>query len=369
MSKKQTTLQIASMLAEETADDNLKYRYGTSIEENMSREHAKDVIKKINDLRNEFTLINKDKKSEISLEELTTFFNKRNPNNFNIDTGHMIKVFKFLEKDPRDKITVDEFVQSYALMEEKLKTKNTKIEKILDELIEEINRHKKKLKSIESEEELGNGLTQNSRLYITIIEAELKSGGILGSYDSYVLLTFQGETQKTLIKKNTNIPAWNENFSFTVKKLDGCLTVEVFDNSFLMTKSLGSFKIYLKNFQNQDKQINWIDLYDGNKTTGKIRIKLQLVLNLTKYFKEQIEKAQKRMEFLNSVYNITRYFVEKDNVPFGIVYCENIELLLNDELFRQTDALIDVIESEKMNLFVRRSYEPQGKECSCCPTY
>ena len=369
MLKNKTTLQIAAMVAEDAADENLKNRYGTSIEENMSRDHAKDVRKKLNELRNEFKLINKDKNSEISIEELTQFLNKRNPNNFTIDSNHMQKIFKFLEITPDDKITVDGFVQCYAMKVEKLKTKNTKIEKILDELVEEKNRHKKKLESVNSEKEYENGLTENSRLYITVVEAELKKTGILNLIDSYVSLTFQGETQKTLIKKNTYIPAWNENFSFKVKNLDACLIVEVFDNSLFMNRSLGSFKIFLKNFKNQEKQISWIDLHDGNSTTGKIRIKLQLILSFIKYFKEQIDKTEKRIEFLNSVYNITRYFVENDDVAFGVIYCENLDLLLNNETFKQTDALIEMIESEKANLFVRRSYMPQGgqgEECNCC---
>ena len=78
MLNKKTTLQAASMLAEGATDENLKSRYGTSVEEYMSREHAKNVREQITKLRKEFTQINKEKNSPITLDELTYFFTQTN---------------------------------------------------------------------------------------------------------------------------------------------------------------------------------------------------------------------------------------------------------------------------------------------------
>ena len=66
------------MLADSAIDQNLKKRYGTSVNEYMTREHAKEMQNQINILRGEFEKIGKNKNSTLSLEELQNFLNKIN---------------------------------------------------------------------------------------------------------------------------------------------------------------------------------------------------------------------------------------------------------------------------------------------------
>jgi len=80
MFNKKTTLQTAEMLADNAKDENLKKRYGTSVNEYMTREHAKEVRNQINVLRGEFEKIGKSKTSTLSLEELHNFLTKINVN-------------------------------------------------------------------------------------------------------------------------------------------------------------------------------------------------------------------------------------------------------------------------------------------------
>ena len=63
---------------------NLKNRFGTSLNEYMGREQSKAIREKINTLRNEFTQIGKSKTDTITFDELTSFFNEKNVNIFNI---------------------------------------------------------------------------------------------------------------------------------------------------------------------------------------------------------------------------------------------------------------------------------------------
>ena len=76
--QRKTTLQTANELVSDTVDVNLKERYGTSIDEFLSREHAKEIRKQIEQLRNEFQSIDKNKDSFLTKEELKDFFNKNN---------------------------------------------------------------------------------------------------------------------------------------------------------------------------------------------------------------------------------------------------------------------------------------------------
>ena len=84
MYQKKNTLQTAQMFAEEITDENLKNRFGTSLNEYMGREQSKSIREKINTLRNEFTQIGKSKTDTITFDELTSFFNEKNVNILNI---------------------------------------------------------------------------------------------------------------------------------------------------------------------------------------------------------------------------------------------------------------------------------------------
>ena len=80
MYQKKNTLQTAQMFAEEITDENLKNRFGTSVNEYMGREQSKAIRDKINTLRNEFTQIGKSKTDTITFDELISFFSERNVN-------------------------------------------------------------------------------------------------------------------------------------------------------------------------------------------------------------------------------------------------------------------------------------------------
>lgn len=79
--QRKTTLQTATTLATTTVDQNLRQKYGTSVDEFMTREHQKNIQKKIAELRQQFQIINKDKNSFISKDELLQFFTMNNQEN------------------------------------------------------------------------------------------------------------------------------------------------------------------------------------------------------------------------------------------------------------------------------------------------
>ena len=60
---------------------------------------------------------------------------------------------------------------------------------------------------MEEESELNNGLTNKSKLFITVIEAkDLSSENLISDCNPSVVLSFQDETQETKIKNNTINP-------------------------------------------------------------------------------------------------------------------------------------------------------------------
>ena len=81
-----STLQHASNVFVNVLDPQLRERYGTSVDEFMSKEHQAQIQKRIRELRKKFQEINKDKNSFISVEELTNYFNQTKRNVYNLYT-------------------------------------------------------------------------------------------------------------------------------------------------------------------------------------------------------------------------------------------------------------------------------------------
>ena len=253
-------------------------------------------------------------------------------------------------------MTVDEFVQSYLLLEEKIRINNTKYEKAQDELTEEISRNKEGLQKIEDETELENGLTDKSKLYITVIEAkDLISESLVGECNPFVSLSFQDDIQETKIKNNTSNPTWYEAFKFKISEPSGTLKLEVFDNTFIGKKNIGYLSIDLSDLMDQNKRMQWYDLYNDNHTNcGKIYLKIQCIINFKHYYEGEIETAEKEMAIIQNAFEITNNYVESMKIPFGILFLGDLDNLINKQQFKQVDDLIKILEKKKESIYQKR---------------
>ena len=252
----------------------------------------------------------------------------------------MLNIFKILWKNPNESMTVEEFIESYVSFEEKLKIKIIKIEKYLDDLTESKKRSEEDKRQAElSEQDKGNGLTNKSNLYLTIIEGkDLDDGGLVGDCNPFVKMTFQGNTLQTLVKKGTSDPAWNEMFKFEINSQDGVINIEVLNETLLGNKSLGYININLNDIKNQEEIVSWFDLNTGK---GKIRMKILCIINLVNYHKAQLNKTMAELNHFEKVYDEIRVFEEQMKIPFGIIFTPNLEPILNTEVLRNSENLID----------------------------
>ena len=260
---------------------------------------------------------------------------------------------QLLNKNPNEEITVDEFVQSYLLLEEKIKINNTKYEKAQDELTEEISRNREGLQKMEDEIVLDNGLTDKSKLFVTVIEAkDLISDSLISDCSPSVTLSFQDDIQETNIKKNTTNPTWYESFKFPISVPSGALKLEVFDNTFMGKKSIGFLSIERTDLIDQKKKMQWYDLYNTNHINcGKIYLKIQCIINYKQFYEGEIENAEKEMSIIQNAFNLTNYYVECMKDPFGVLFADNLENLINNQQFQQVDELINILEKKKESIY------------------
>ena len=254
----------------------------------------------------------------------------------------MDKIFSLIGKNPSQSLTVEEFVESYVYFEEQLKIKIKKIEKYLDDLTNQKKSLEEMKASAENnEQDIGNGLTNKSNLYITIYEAkDLDSCGITGECNSYVQITFQGNVQKTSLKENDFNPIWDENFKFKINNLgdEEKIKFEIISKTFFGEKSLGSITINLNNLIGQDEIEKLFDLNPGN---GKLRMKLKCILNLVVHYNKEIQKKDNDLQIFTDLYERMQTYEEQMQIPFGIVYCQDLEILLDKESLKQSEQIID----------------------------
>lgn len=268
----------------------------------------------------------------------------------------MLKIFKLLDKNPNETLTVEEFVESYVYYEEQLKIKLIKIEKFLDDLTEDKKRIEEEKKQAElNEQELENGLTNKSNLFITIIEGkDLDDGEIMAQCNPFVQITFQGNTQKSLVKKNTYNPAWNENFKFEITSYEGVAKIEVLNETFLGNKSIGYVNISLDDLKNQEERISWFDLNNGK---GKIRMKILCILNLVSFHEKQLNKTTSELKNFEKIFDVLAVYEDNMKTPFGIIYNQNLEPLLNKENLKNSENVIDFSRDSKKNVYASESWD------------
>ena len=228
-------------------------------------------------------------------------------------------------------------------------------------MIEDINldldKYKKNLSKHQNEVPLGNGTTNESTLFVTVFEAkDLIPSSVLGSCDPFVKLSFQDQNEKTQLRRGTVKPAWNEEFNFKVKSPEGLLTIEVYDQTMMGSTIIGKLNISLNDLKDQEKKTAWFNLNlettPGNQ--GSIRLKLQCIMSFVSYYTEKINQSQKEKDFLTQNLETLEYYVDKMNQPFGIIYCGEIDQILKQNLLKQTDTLLEQLESNRQKIYAYR---------------
>ena len=262
----------------------------------------------------------------------------------------MAKIFKLLEKNPNEPLSVEEFIESYVYYEEQLKIKIIKIEKFLDDLTEEKSKfEEEKADAQNNEYQKENGLSNKSNIFITLIEGkDFDGGGILGQNNYYTQLDFQGMTQKSLVKSNTDNPGWNENFKFPINSLEGVLKIEVFNKTYIGNKSVGSISFNLEDLKNQEEKTGWFDLNAGK---GKLRMKVLCIINLVNYYESEINKVMTKLKNFENIYDELGVYEIQMKSPFGIIFTENLDPLLNTDNLRNSENFIDTERELKKNIY------------------
>lgn len=193
-------------------DKKLVSKFGASLKSSISSEEF--LKQKYNILQEEFNKINKDKNEYIDKTELAEFIRSYKPNISNI-MEYSSELFRKIDVNNDGKISIEEFVSNYLLLEEKLKLRKFQLVKTYDEVYELISNLKKEKEKNKNEKLNNLGVREDACVKVTILEAyDLRPMDFSGTSDPYCCLHINGKNKmKTQIKSNTLNPVWNEDFT------------------------------------------------------------------------------------------------------------------------------------------------------------
>lgn len=127
-------------------------------------------------------------------------------------------MFDLIDKDHNKEISIKEFVLAYILLEEKMKIKNIRIQKEIEELEELMKKNDKGILENKDESLNENGVAKNAGLYVSLMEAKNLKEDFLDKCDSFVILTLDKEVYQSNFIQGQVDPVWNEDFTLLLPK-------------------------------------------------------------------------------------------------------------------------------------------------------
>jgi Ca2+-binding EF-hand superfamily protein len=205
---------ISEDIIKKLYDDKLVRRYGTSLSVNMGQNYKEYLEKKYVSLEKEFKSIDKDSNDSIDIEELKKFCDKyQNETGITLPNNYFRKLMELIDLNNDESVSIKEFVFNYLLLEEKLKLKRLKLEKLLEEIEENSSKIVQKCNEHKNEELNENGIAHDANLNILLLEArELKPLDYDGTSDPYCIFSMGDQEVKSSYKESTLNPVWNEEF-------------------------------------------------------------------------------------------------------------------------------------------------------------
>lgn len=119
-----------------------------------------------------------------------------------------------MQKDlGNEDVTVQEFIFSYIVLEEKIRLKKINIKHHVDELNFRLAKFNERLNENTHEKLTSQGIAKDSSLNVTLLDGKDLGTSQSGQIDPFVVLELGSARQLSKSQFNTSEPIWNEDFS------------------------------------------------------------------------------------------------------------------------------------------------------------
>ena len=345
--------EMASNLLKELFDKKMVKKLGTSIEQHMSRDYVQKIESKFVELKNEFNSMDYNEDSYLSIDELYRFFATRDSN---IRREEIEYLFELSDKDKNNRISLNEFVYIYILLEEKLKMKKESLIGVKDSLTSKVETYQKKIKEYENEQFNLNGISNESEVNVHIIELlNLKSSIMSPKYKVVLNLVNKkgdiiNEKETQLINGSPN-PKFNEKFSFKIEDINCYIKCTICDSDILINEgSCGFFIIEFNNLSDQVTHEMMFDIIGGNPGS-KAHVSLCFIYNYLKKYKDLLSKASKQIDKVSQNIFQIENLLEKINRPYGLIFCNKINEIVDKKILNQSESVSDYLGNSRISVF------------------
>ena len=344
--------EMACNLFNDLIDKKTLKKLGTSIEQHMTRDYLKIIEAKFIQLKNEFNSLDYNGDQYLSIDELYNFFASKNPN---VNKEEIEYLFELSDKDKNRKISINEFIYIYILLEEKLKMKKESLTGIKESLKSKIQLYENKIQEFENENFNLNGLSNESEVKVHIIELLNLKSSIMSPKCKVVLnlMNKKGDSineKETQLVNGTSNPKFNEKFSFKVQDINCYIKCNICDSDELINDGYGFFII---EFSNLTDQLTHEVMYDiiGGSNGAKAHVSICFIFNNTKKYKDLISRTSQQIDTISqNIFQIENY-IEKLNEPYGLIMCNKINEILEKKILNKPDNVSDYLGSSKISFY------------------
>ena len=321
---------------------------GTEIELNMSRDFQKTIESKFVQLKQEFDLIDVNKDSYLSLNELYNFFKKKNPS---VKREDIQSLFELSDRDKNLKISLNEFVYIYILLEEKLKLQKENLIRLKNDLIRKLEKYQDKLREYENEEFLPSGISKQNELTIRIKEIKnlqktRKSKLILSLYKKSGEIIDEKETQS---KYGLN-PKFDEVFTFQVLDDKNYVKCTLTDAGTLINEGHGYFIINLGDYLDQSRKDVEYDI-TGEENLAKVSISCIFTYNNKRKYSDLINKISQQVDKLTQNIFQLENLSEKIDEPYGLIYYNKIKEIQDKKILNTSENVNEFLGNTRISLY------------------
>lgn len=343
---------LVSTLLKELIDKRTVKQLGTSIDQHMSLNYQKAIESKFIQLKNEFNLIDYNEDSFLSIDEFYRFFVSKNNN---VQKEEIQCLFELFDKDKNKKISLNEFIYIYILLEEKLKMKKESLKNVKDSLASKLEVYQNKLKDYQNEEYNSNGISNDNEIKLHIIEiTNLKS--LIMSPKCKVLINLMDKKgdiineKETLLISGTSNPKFNEKFSFQVQDYNCYIKCILSDSDNLINDGYGSFVIKLTDLHDQTVHEMWYDVVGGSRGC-RAHVSISFTYNNNKKYKDLISKTSLQIDKISQNIFQIENLIEKINQPFGLIMFNKVKEILDKNLLNKSENDSDYLGNSRISVY------------------
>ena len=338
--------KISDIIRNLSADINQEnlLKAGTEIELNMPQDYKQTIGSKFINLRNQLNSMDIGNNSSFSINDFYKFFSTKNPR-LKLEDIKILLELTDPERNLGNKISLNDFVSNYILLEEKLKLKKEDLYRVINKQKKKIEKYKDKLKEFEREEYFSQGISKQNELSIHIIQIE----NLQGIHQCKLILYLMNKAGEILDEKETQTktgsnPTFNEIFSFQVTDEQCYVKCIISDSDTLINEGHGYFIINLIDYFDQMRKENNCYL-KGEQKNARVKFSCMFTFNNKKKYTDLISKISQEIDSLAQIAFQLDTIIEKTEEPFGLIYQNKIKEIKDKNFLNKLNISEDLSNS------------------------